>query len=163
MQLAIIETFFYLNCIFQPIALNQGGVRIRDATHERLKKKLKQQQQHQLSSLISSSSAMKAKGLQTTVGPVRNSNSLQVQHSRPGVSRAAGGAASASGSSGQGLLQNSQSRGNKSLLDLSRHEDSEESGVGHEEEEEIQQLIIELLSNMRTPRVRKTRLGLQPN
>lgn len=35
-----------------------------------------------------------------------------------------------------------------------RHDDSEESGVGHEEEEEMQQLLVELLSNMRTPRVR---------
>ena len=34
-----------------------------------------------------------------------------------------------------------------------QQEDSEESGVGHEEEEEIQQLIIELLSNISTPKV----------
>ena len=32
-------------------------------------------------------------------------------------------------------------------------DDSEESGVGHEEDEEVQQLIIELLSNITTPRV----------
>ena len=35
----------------------------------------------------------------------------------------------------------------------SRHDDSEESGVGHEEEDEINQLLVELLSNIRTPRV----------
>ena len=35
-----------------------------------------------------------------------------------------------------------------------QQEDSEESGVGHEEEEEIQQLLLELLSNIRTPKVR---------
>ena len=36
----------------------------------------------------------------------------------------------------------------------SRHDDSEESGVGHEEEDEMNQLLVELLSNIRTPRVR---------
>lgn len=35
----------------------------------------------------------------------------------------------------------------------SSHDDSEESGVGHEEEEELTQLLVELLSNVRTPRV----------
>ena len=34
-----------------------------------------------------------------------------------------------------------------------RQDDSEESGVGHEEDEEVQQLIVELLSNITTPRV----------
>jgi hypothetical protein len=37
--------------------------------------------------------------------------------------------------------------------DSRQHDDSEESGVGHEEEEEIQQLLIELLSNIKTPKV----------
>ena len=56
------------------------------------------------------------------------------------------------GHGGQGQAARSSS---SKAVDPSRHEDSEESGVGHEEEEEIQQLIVELLSNMRTPRVRK--------
>ena len=43
--------------------------------------------------------------------------------------------------------------GKTTSLDPARHEDSEESGVGHEEDEEMQQLLLELLSNMRTPKV----------
>ena len=36
----------------------------------------------------------------------------------------------------------------------SHQDDSEESGVGHEEDEEMQQLLVELLSLIRTPKVK---------
>ena len=38
----------------------------------------------------------------------------------------------------------------------SHQDDSEESGVGHEEDEEMQQLLVELLSLIRTPKVHIT-------
>ena len=53
-----------------------------------------------------------------------------------------------------GDSRNSSSSQSKCKPETQRQqEDSEESGVGHEEEEEIQQLLIELLSNIRTPKV----------
>ena len=43
--------------------------------------------------------------------------------------------------------------GNRVKTPRSHQDDSEESGVGHEEDEEMQQLLVELLSLIRTPKV----------
>ena len=48
----------------------------------------------------------------------------------------------------------SGSGGNRVKTPRSHQDDSEESGVGHEEDEEMQQLLVELLSLIRTPKVR---------
>ena len=56
------------------------------------------------------------------------------------------------GSSGSG--SGSGVPGNRSgKTPRSHQDDSEESGVGHEEDEEMQQLLVELLSLIRTPKV----------
>jgi hypothetical protein len=62
---------------------------------------------------------------------------------------------SSSSSSGHGSLKCVSS---KSSENASRHDDSEESGVGHEEEEEMQQILVEFLSNITTPKVNQIRL-----
>ena len=74
--------------------------------------------------------------------------------------RGSGGSSSSSGStSGLGSSSMSSTPGKSgpssspAKSDSRQHDDSEESGVGHEEEEEIQQLLIELLSNIKTPKV----------
>lgn len=67
---------------------------------------------------------------------------------------------SGSGSSGIGSSSSSTSGGannpNRVKTPRSHQDDSEESGVGHEEDEEMQQLLVELLSLIRTPKVIKT-------
>ena len=56
---------------------------------------------------------------------------------------------STSGTSGSNLMPT-----NRVKTPRSHQDDSEESGVGHEEDEEMQQLLVELLSLIRTPKVR---------
>ena len=73
--------------------------------------------------------------------------------------RGSGGSSSSGSTSGLGSSSMSSTPGKSgpssspAKSDSRQHDDSEESGVGHEEEEEIQQLLIELLSNIKTPKV----------
>ncbi|XP_059082249.1 fibronectin type-III domain-containing protein 3A-like isoform X2 [Tigriopus californicus] len=151
-------------------------VRIRDATHERLKKKanMRQQQQQQQQHLQqqfhhhhhqqhqggtpsqhstpATSPAKRGVGTRDSYR-INNTNNANNNSSSHGSN--SGGSATSSSLPG-GLLPHklSSKAGSPSTgVDQSRHEDSEESGVGHEEEEEIQQLLVELLSNVRTPKV----------
>lgn len=81
----------------------------------------------------------------------------------PSSGSGSSGIGSSSGSSSSGVPTNSSggsgssagsgSNGNKSKSDSRTQDDSEESGVGHEDDEEMQQLLVELLSNIRTPKV----------
>ena len=78
----------------------------------------------------------------------RNNHGTAGQHGHPqhhgGHHKLGGGGGGHHGGGGvKGLVS----------LDPARHDDSEESGVGHEEDEEMQQLLLELLSNTRTPKV----------
>jgi hypothetical protein len=69
---------------------------------------------------------------------------------RSSGSSGSGGSTSGLGSSSTGKNGPGSSQAKS---DSRQNDDSEESGVGHEEEEEIQQLLIELLSNIKTPKV----------
>ena len=60
------------------------------------------------------------------------------------------------GSSGSG---SGNVPGTRGKTPRSHQDDSEESGVGHEEDEEMQQLLVELLSLIRTPKVRNFKLN----
>ena len=55
-------------------------------------------------------------------------------------------------SAGSGTVPGGTTRGK---TPRTHQDDSEESGVGHEEDEEMQQLLVELLSLIRTPKVYK--------
>eukprot|EP00095_Tigriopus_kingsejongensis_P003703 maker-scaffold382_size189932-snap-gene-0.26 protein:Tk03703 transcript:maker-scaffold382_size189932-snap-gene-0.26-mRNA-1 annotation:"fibronectin type-iii domain-containing protein 3a" len=126
-------------------ALHGGNpLRVRDATHERLKKKAALRQQFHHPQNSSSQHSTPATSPAKRGGG--NRDSYRVNSSN--VSGSPGGGSS-------GLLRKMSKSGSASIggVDQSRHEDSEESGVGHEEEEEIQQLLEELLSNIRTPKV----------
>ena len=73
---------------------------------------------------------------------------------RSGGSNSSGSTTSGLGNTSMGSTPGKNGPGSSPAKPDSRqNDDSEESGVGHEEEEEIQQLLIELLSNIKTPKV----------
>ena len=65
-------------------------------------------------------------------------------------SSTSGGPNIGSSSSGSGTVPG----GTRGKTPRTHQDDSEESGVGHEEDEEMQQLLVELLSLIRTPKVK---------
>ena len=93
----------------------------------------------------SGSSGIGSSNSSTSGGP--NNNNVRDSNSGPTLHHDRSGSSSSSNNTvGMGS-------GNRVKTPRSHQDDSEESGVGHEEDEEMQQLLVELLSLIRTPKV----------